>query len=116
MGRSSTTRRSPRRSFSPFAKNPDAAVKKMPGRVQRAPHLGHVLLDQARADIDDPRNARNLIESWRQDARRRRVAQTPAAGTLSRAPDGAGHPLVLTDFQAEWQKFALTMKQAGVEP
>jgi hypothetical protein len=32
------------------------------------------------------------------------------------APDGAGHPLVLTEFQSDWQKFATTMRQAGVEP
>jgi phospholipase C len=100
-----------------FAKNSDAALAKMPGRVQRAPHLGPVLLDTPRTDIDDPRNARDLIDNWRQEARTRRSAQ-PMAGveTLSPAPGGAGHPLILTDFQSDWQKFALTMKNIGVNP
>jgi phospholipase C len=103
-----------------FARNAGAALGSMPGRVQRAPHLGGVLLDQARTDVDDPRNAGDLIEAWRQAARARRAAmppeQTPEPGTRSAAPDGAGQPLVLTDFQADWQKFAMTMRRRGVEP
>jgi phospholipase C len=102
-----------------FAKSPDAVLKKMPGRVQRAPHLGSVLLDQPRTDVDDARNARDLIDAWRQQARRSRAAQplarASAASTHSAAPDGAGQPLVLTDFQADWQKFALVMRRAGME-
>jgi hypothetical protein len=81
-----------------------------------------VLLDAPRTDIDDPRNARDLMDSWRLEARRRRAAlpadaRTSAAegaGTSSVAPDGAGQPFVLTDFQEEWQQFALAMKAAGV--
>jgi phospholipase C len=103
-----------------FAEQPEAALARMPPRVQAAPHLGQVLLDDPRTDIDDPRNARNLIDDWRMQARQGRVAVddalTRGAGTRSVAPDGAGHPVVLTDFQSDWQKFAMTMKQAGVEP
>jgi len=103
-----------------FAKNPAAAVGRMPKRVQHAPHLGGVLLDQARTDVDDPRNARDLIDAWRQEARRRRAALPidPTAGpdTRSSAADGAGQPVILTDFQSDWQKFALTMKGAGIDP
>jgi phospholipase C len=105
-----------------FAKNPDAAIKKMPGRVQRAPHLGSLLLDKPRTDIDDPRNAGDLMETWRQEARVRRAAlpadaQTspePGAGTRSRAPDGAGHPIVLTDFQAQIHAANSLLRGVGI--
>jgi phospholipase C len=106
-----------------FASQPAAALRRMPGRVQRAPHLGSVLLDRPRDDIDDPRNTRDLMDSWRSEARRRRTAQPAGAGTprdvgdggRSVAPDGAGHPLVLTDFQVEWQRFAALMNRLGVD-
>jgi phospholipase C len=102
-----------------FAANPSRAIGRMPTRVQRAPHLGGVLLDAPRTDVDDPRNARDLIDAWRQEARRRRAALLgdPAAGAAhSAAPDGAGHPLIMTEFQSDWHKFATTMRQVGVEP
>jgi hypothetical protein len=92
----------------------------MPARVQAAPHLGGVLLGAPRTDVDDPRNARSLMQDWRTRAREGRTALpdelTRDPGTRSLAPDGAGHPLVLTEFQSDWQKFATTMRQAGVEP
>jgi phospholipase C len=97
-----------------FAGNPAAALAKMPGRVQRAPHLGNVILDAPRTDIDEPRNARELLDTWRAAARQRRTAT--ADTRLSLAPDGAGQPLVLTDFQSDWANFALTAKRAGLEP
>jgi phospholipase C len=97
-----------------FARNPAAALAKMPGRVRRAPHLGDVVLDAPRTDIDDPRNARDLLGAWRGTARQRRAA-TPLA-RVSAAPEGAGQPVVLTDFQSDWANFALTAKRAGFEP
>ena len=97
-----------------FARNPTAALAKMPGRVRRAPHLGDVVLDAPRTDIDDPRNARDLLGVWRGTARQRRAA-TPVA-RVSAAPEGAGQPVVLTDFQSDWANFALTAKRAGFEP
>jgi phospholipase C len=103
-----------------FAAHPGEALAQMPARVQAAPDLGGVLLDTPRTDVDDPRNARSLMQDWRIRARQARAAlpdaQTRDPGTRSQAPDGAGHPLVLTDFQSDWQKFATTMRQAGVEP
>jgi phospholipase C len=101
----------------------DAAIKKMPGRVQRAPHLGEVLLDTARTDIDSPRNEGNLMEAWRQEARRRReiqpddvrVAQEAGVNARSKAPDGAGQPVVLTDFQMDWHMVASALKKAGID-
>jgi phospholipase C len=102
-----------------FAAKPATAIGRMPARVQRAPDLGDVLLDAPRTDVDDPRNARDLIDAWRQEARRRRAALLgdPTTGaTHSAAPDGAGHPLILTAFQSDWHKFATTMRQVGIEP
>jgi hypothetical protein len=103
-----------------FARNPATAVGRMSGRVQRAPDLAHVLLDEPRTDVDDPRNARDLMDTWRQEARRRRMAlpssQVEGDATASVAPDGAGHPLILTEFQSDWEKFATTMRNLGVEP
>jgi len=97
-----------------FASNPAAALRKMPGRVQRAPHLGNVILDAPRTDIDEPRNARELLEAWRTAARQKRTAAGDAGVSL--APDGAGQPVVLTDFQSDWANFALTATRAGLDP
>lgn len=100
-----------------FADDPAAALEAMPVRVQRAPHLGGILLDAPRTDLDDPRNARNLMDAWRLKAaqQRRATVSVDDAGARSPAPDGAGHPLVLTDFQSEWQKFAIAMRHLRVE-
>jgi phospholipase C len=107
-----------------FAEDPEAAVAAMPPRVQAAPHLGSVLLDAPRHDVDEPRNARSLMALWRQEARERREALKPVSeearaageeGTRSAAPDGAGQPQRLTDFQEDWLTFALALRQKGVE-
>jgi phospholipase C len=100
-----------------FAKDPDKAVANMPGRVQRAPHLGGVL-GAVRRDIDPPRNEGSLMEQWRQDARQRREIAARArqgAPAVSAAPDGAGHPTVLTDFQMDWHMVASALKKAGID-
>lgn len=103
-----------------FAKNPAAALANMPGRVQRAPHVGDILLDRARTDIDDPRNARDLMSAWREEARLRRASFSSRLVSgderLAVAPDGAGHPTILTHFQAEWHNFAMTMRKRGIDP
>ena len=100
------------------ADDPDAALAEAPGRVQRAPHLGGLLLDEPRTDVDDPRNQRNLMEAWRLEARQRREVQPIAAGTDNRsiAPDGAGHPLILTDLQVEVAKFSRGLKEVRLNP
>jgi hypothetical protein len=85
----------------------------MPRRVQRAPHLGG-LLGPVRTDVDDPRNARDLMNTWRAQAMQRRRAQ--AAGALAPAPDGAGQPIVLTEFQADVHNAATAMKDGGLNP
>jgi hypothetical protein len=60
------------------------------------------------------------MDAWRKEARNRRVAlpadQVDGDATRSVAPDGAGQPVVLTEFQSDWHKFATTMRQLGVEP
>ncbi len=95
-----------------FAKNPDQAIAKMPRRVANAPHLGVLLADEPRTDIPGPEDARSAIKAWRSTARASREAaptQQP-----SPAPDGAGRPLHPHDFQAEFLKFALSMRHAGL--
>ncbi len=102
-----------------FAENPGEAIDAMASagatRVRdRAAHLGHVLGDEPRRDIDPPQKAESDIERWRTEARAARLAEGP--DQLSRAPDGAGQPLVLTDFQDEWAQFAVAMRSAGLPP
>jgi phospholipase C len=99
-----------------FAQDPDAALAGMPRRVQRAPHLGS-LLGPVRTDIDDPRNTRDLMDTWRAEATQRRRAQLRDNGTTGAlAPDGAGQPVVLTDFQGEIQNVVTAMKRIGLNP
>jgi phospholipase C len=100
------------------ADDPDASLPQMSQRVQAAPHLGGLLLDEPRTDVDDPRNVANLVETWRAEARTRREAR---AGTeegvhVSAAADGAGHPLVLTDLQVEFAKFSRGLKDLNLNP
>jgi hypothetical protein len=84
--------------------------------VQRAPHLAEVL-GEPRTDIDDPRNVRQLMHTWRTGARGQRMAAPAvAASTESPAADGAGQPVVLTDFQSDWQNFALMLRHGGLVP
>jgi phospholipase C len=99
-----------------FAEKPAAALAAMPKRVQRAPDLGSVL-GPVRTDIDDPRTARDLMNAWRAEAVQRRRAQVRADGTTGAlAPDGAGQPVVLTEFQGEVHNALTALKSAGLNP
>jgi phospholipase C len=99
-----------------FAKNPAAALAKMPLRVRRAPDLGSVL-GPLRTDIDDPRIARDLMKAWRAEAEQRRRTQRFADGTTGTiAADGAGQPVVLTEFQGDVHGAATALKEAGLNP
>jgi phospholipase C len=99
-----------------FAKDPAAALAAMPPRVQRAPDLGSVL-GPVRTDIDDPRTARDLMNAWRAEAIQRRRAQLRADGTTGAvAPDGAGQPVVLTEFQGDVHNALTALKSAGLNP
>ena len=95
-----------------FANNPAEAIARMPQRVQNAQHLGLVLEDEPRTDIDDPGPVRAAIDSWRAEAHERRRA-TPER-TPSQAPDGAGQPLTLHEFQNEFAQFTMAMREAGL--
>jgi phospholipase C len=97
-----------------FAPDPDDAIARMPGRVGHARHLGYTLLDEPRSDIPEPDDQRRAIATWREAARTARRGQP---GQLqSTAPDGAGHPFWMHDFQEEFVKFALTMRRLGLDP
>lgn len=97
-----------------FAADPASAIGQMPQRVQNAPHLGQVFEDAPRTDIPGHDSARTAIDNWQTKARALRRA-TPGASP-SPAPDGAGQPVVLQDFQHDFAKFALAMRQAGLPP
>jgi phospholipase C len=92
-----------------FADNPQQAIQRMGSRVQSAQHLGILLESEPRKEIGAPDDARSAIEKWRTMARERRQAKPN--GTRSPAPDGAGQPLVLHDFQEQFARFALPMRR-----
>ncbi len=96
-----------------FGANPDHALRAMPERVQKAPHLGMVLEAEPRTGIEGRDELHKEMTEWRVKARaeRRSAAKAP-----SPAPDGAGHDFELHDFQEEFAKFALAMRDAGLPP
>jgi phospholipase C len=95
-----------------FAPEPEGAIARMPARVGHARDLSGVLLDAPRDDIPEPDAAREAIAAWR--AKARAVRRADPAGTASPAPDGAGRPFVLHDFQDDFLRFALSMRHAGL--
>ena len=94
-----------------FAANPEHALKSMPERVQKAPHLGMLLAEEPRKDIEGREQLHEEMREWRQSARAERRSGDKAP---SAAPDGAGHDFELHDFQHEFAKFALAMRDAGL--
>jgi phospholipase C len=94
-----------------FAPDPRRALASMPSRVQAAPHLGVALADQPRDDLPGTDDLRAKLDQWRIDAR---AARRPGAGDSGAVGEGAGHPTVLHDFQEEFLKFALAMRDAGL--
>jgi phospholipase C len=96
-----------------FASNPEHAIRAMPERVQRAPHLGMLLEAEPRTDLEPRTQLHEEMSSWRQAARRERRA---GDGAPSSSFDGAGHPLDLHDFQKEFVEFALAMRDQGLPP
>jgi len=95
-----------------FAADPDQAMSRMPKRVQEAPDLGALIAPAPRSDLPETTALREEIERWRSEARRVRRAVD------GRAPhgEGAGNRVVLHDFQEEFLKFALAMRDAGLPP
>jgi phospholipase C len=92
-----------------FAADPDGAAEDMGQRVAAAPHLGAVLQDAPRTDLDDPIDPHDAIAAWRHEARSERRA-SPSGGP-SPAHDGAGRDLELHDFQEEFASFAMAMRE-----
>ncbi|MDQ3729654.1 MAG: hypothetical protein M3355_08690 [Actinomycetota bacterium] len=90
------------------------AIDAMGGRVaDRRAHLGLMLHDEPRTDQPrEPSDTGRRLRQWRDEARE---ARTPAdRGRRSIAPDGAGHPFLLTDFQKEFVSYAAVMRDAGL--
>jgi phospholipase C len=93
-----------------FAPDPRAALDAMGGRVlERRAHLGLMLEDEPRTDLPEqsPETLERLRE-WRALAHDRRLPSGP--GEASAAPDGAGQPLVLTEYQEEWSATATALR------
>jgi len=95
-----------------FAPDPEAALAAMPERVRNAPHLGSLLEAQPRDDIEGREALRAEMEAWRAEAR----AERRAGSSASPADDGAGHELELHDFQDEFVRFVLAMRERGFPP
>jgi phospholipase C len=93
-----------------FAANPATALESMPTRVQNAPHLGIALADEPRRDFPSTAKLRSQMDQWRIDTRDSRRAK----GDPGEAQEGAGHKVVLHEFQEEFLKFALAMRDAGL--
>jgi phospholipase C len=96
-----------------FAANPEQALQAMPQRVRDAPHLGRLLEAEPRPDLEDREGLREEMAEWRVQARAERRA---ASGAPSPAPDGAGHEFELHDYQDEFVKFVLAMRDKGLPP
>jgi phospholipase C len=98
-------------------KDHQPAIDAMGGRVAgRKAHLGHMLEDaplsaRRRRSRGSPEEA--LVE-WRERARGLRRAASP--GELSKAPDGAGQPFVLTDLQDDMLTFSAALRESGRVP
>jgi len=96
-----------------FAANPDQALSSMPERVQRAPHLGMLLEAEPSKATESRDQLHREMTDWRVKARKERRASATGA---SKANDGAGHAFELHDFQDEFAKFTLAMRDAGLPP
>lgn len=95
-----------------FASDPDHAISQMGPRVQHAQHLGVLLNDTPRTDIPDHDDTRQQIAAWREQARSDRRGTKDHGQSL--APDGAGHPMTLHEFQEDFLRFALAMRFSGL--
>jgi phospholipase C len=95
-----------------FAADPEQAMARMPQRVREAADLGGLIAAEPRTDLPDTAPLREQIEGWRVQTRRARRA----TGGGASEGEGAGHRLLLHDFQEEFLKFALAMRDAGLPP
>jgi phospholipase C len=93
----------------PFSRDPEQALARMPARVQKAQDLSVILQDQPRTELPSHEHRRPIIDRWHLRARAERRARGPYQA--SSAVDGARHPLVLTDYQAEFVRFAQAIER-----
>jgi phospholipase C len=96
-----------------FAPDPARALESMPARVQAAPDLDALLEAAPRVDLPPADQLRDEIDAWRIQSRRARRAQD---GRPPPGDEGAGHKVVLHDFQEEFLEFALAMRDKGLPP
>jgi phospholipase C len=101
-----------------FAPDPERSLASMPARVRNASHLGGVLQSEPRRDLASHHHLHDVIDDWRNGARAERRASGDAAESshLSKAPDGAGHPLRPNDFQVEFARLAGALRKKGLPP
>ena len=96
-----------------FAAKPDQALAKMGKRASGAADVSGCLGDSVRNNIPSHSYLHEVLAGRRLEARARR---RPAVGGQSPAVDGAGHEMVLHDFQSEFLRFAMLMRHAGLLP
>ena len=94
-----------------FAAKPAQALKKMGKRTQRVADVSGCLGDAVRTDIPSHSYLHEVLAGRRLEAR---ALRRPAIGGPSPAADGAGHEMVLHDFQTDFLKFAMLMRHAGL--
>jgi phospholipase C len=97
-----------------FARDPEAAIRRMGPRVQRAQHLGVVLAEEPRADLPDHDRLFARFEEWRSAVRARRRAA--ARGKASPDPDGAGQNWKPTELQRDYSRAAAALLKEGLPP
>ena len=103
----------PKTILSRFAPAPaERSLAQMPTSVRAARDLGGVLLDEPRDDIPGHGFLHEKIDAWRSRSR----ADHRADGPRSRASEGVGQPLTLSDFPGEFAQFALAMRDIGLPP
>jgi phospholipase C len=97
-----------------FASDPDAAIRKMGPRVQRARHLGVALAAEPRSALPDHDRLLERLDEWRKDARGQRRAMQ--AGQAAPDPDGAGRNWEPTELQREFSQAAAALRSDGLPP
>jgi len=97
-----------------FARDPEAAIRKMGPRVERAQHLGVVLVEEPHTDLPDHRHLFDRFEKWRTAARTQRRAA--ARAQASPDPDGAGQNWEPTELQRDYSRAAAALREEGLPP
>jgi hypothetical protein len=97
-----------------FARDPEAAVRRMGPRVERAQHLGVVLAEAPRSEPPDHGHLLARLDKWRSDARGQRRAAL--VGQAAPDPDGAGQNWHPTELQREFSQAAAALRKQGLPP